>query len=220
MNTIETKRRSRFFSGVAALTLANLFVKVVGLVLKIPLRHLLTDAGMVYYNNAYDIYAWLFTVATTGLPVAVSLMVSEDRAKGNVRETRKIFRVTMLLFIVVGIAGMSVMLFGAPLFEKAYKIENSAYCMMAVAPTLFFICVASGLRGYFQGYQRMTPTAVSEVIEAIGKLAIGLLLAHFAIRQGYPLHIVAAYAALGLTIGVAGGMVFLLISKLLLLADP
>ena len=107
------------------------------------------------------------------------------------------------------------MFFGAPLFERAYKIDGSAYCIMAVAPTLFFICIASALRGYFQGYQRMTPTAVSEVIEAVGKLAIGLLLATYAIKQGYSLPVVAAYAALGLTIGVTAGMVFLLIKKLL-----
>ncbi|MBQ4065998.1 MAG: polysaccharide biosynthesis protein [Clostridia bacterium] len=214
-NTAQTKSRSRFFSGVVALTAANLFVKVVGLILKIPLRGLLTDAGMAYYNTAYEIYAWLFTIATTGLPIAVSMMISEDRAKGNVRETRRIYRVTSLLFVIIGTVGTAVMFFGAPLFEKAYKIDGSAYCMMAVAPTLFFICVASALRGYFQGYQRMTPTAVSEVIEAVGKLVIGLLLAHYAIKQGYGLPVVAAYAALGLTIGVAGGMLFLLISKAL-----
>ncbi len=215
MSNIETKSRSRFFSGVVALTAANLFVKVVGLILKIPLRSLLTDAGMAYYNNAYEIYAWLFTVATTGLPIAVSMLVSENRVKGNVKEIRKIFKVTTLLFIVIGLVGTGVMFFGAPFFERAYKIENSAFCMMAVAPTLLFICVASALRGYFQGYQRMSPTAVSEVIEAVGKLVIGLLLANYAIGQGYPLYMVAAYAALGLTIGVAGGMLFLIISKLL-----
>jgi len=214
-NNVETKSRSRFFSGVVALTVANLFVKVVGLILKIPLRSILGDSGMSYYNTAYEIYAWLFTIATTGLPVAVSMMISENRAKGNVRETKRIFKVTTLLFIVIGTVGTAVMFFGAPLFEKAYKIDGSAYCMMAIAPTLFFICLSSALRGYFQGYQRMTPTAVSEVIEAVGKLAVGLLLATYAVKQGYSLPVVAGYAALGLTIGVAGGMLFLLISKLL-----
>lgn len=65
MKDKESRSRSRFFGGVVALTLGNLFVKVVGLVLKIPLHGILGDAGMVYYNNAYDIYAWLFTIATT-----------------------------------------------------------------------------------------------------------------------------------------------------------
>ena len=215
MKNIEAKTKSRFFGGVLALTVGNLFVKVVGLVLKIPLHNILGGAGMAYYNNAYDIYAWLFTIATTGLPIAVSMLISENRAKGNIKENKKIFRVTTSLFVIIGILGSAIMFFGAPFFEKAYKIENSGYCMMAVAPTLFFICVASALRGYFQGYQNMVPTAISEVIEAIGKLVLGLLFATYAIEQGKPLHIVAAYAALGLTIGVAAGMIYLVITKLL-----
>lgn len=215
MKNTEARSKSRFFGGVIALTLGNLFVKVVGLVLKIPLHNILGDAGMAYYNNAYDIYAWLFTIATTGLPTAISMLISEDRVKGNIKETKKIFRVTVALFIIIGIAGMSVMLFGAPFFEKAYKIENSGYCMMAIAPTLFFICVASALRGYFQGYQNMLPTAVSEVIEAVGKLVLGLLFAGYALEKGYPLYIVAAYAAFGLTIGVAAGDLSGLMTKLL-----
>jgi len=215
VSNTQNKSRTRFFTGVVALTMGNLFVKVVGLILKIPLRTLLTDAGMAYYNNAYEIYAWLFTIATTGLPVAVSMMISTGRAKGNVRENRKIFTVTSVLFVLIGLIGTAIMYFGAPLFEQAYKIENSAFCIMAVAPTLFFICVASALRGYFQGYQNMVPTAVSEVIEAVGKLVLGLLFAGYAIEQGKPLYLVAAYSALGLTIGVAAGMVYLLIAKLI-----
>ena len=215
MKDKELRSRSRFFGGVVALTLGNLFVKVVGLVLKIPLHGILGDAGMVYYNNAYDIYAWLFTIATTGLPTAISMLISEDRVHGNFREIKKIFRVTLGLFIIIGILGSAIMFFGAPFFERAYKITDSRFCMMAVAPTLFFICVASALRGYFQGFQHMVPTAVSEVIEATGKLALGLLFAGYAVKQGYALHIVAAYAALGLTVGVACGMIYLIATKLL-----
>ena len=214
MSTKKTRGGSSFLSGVVALTAANLFVKVVGLLLKIPLRGILTDEGMVFYNNAYDIYAFFFTVSTVGLPTAISMLISEDRAIGNKREIKKIYKVAMLLFVIVGLVGTSVMFFGAPLFESAYKIDKSAYCIMAVAPTLFFICLASALRGYFQGYQYMVPTAVSEVIEALGKMALGLLFANYAVRCGEPPHMVAAYAALGLTVGVAAGAFFLMIRKL------
>ncbi len=214
MGNTSIKGRNRFFSGVAALALSNLFVKVVGLALKIPLREILTDSGMAYYNNAYDIYAWLFTIATTGLPTAISLMIAEDRVKGNRREIKKIFRITMLLLVIIGVLGTSVMLFGAPLFEQAYKIENSALSIMAISPTLLFICIASSLRGYFQGHQNMLPTAISEVIEAVGKMAVGLLLAAYAVGRGCRPFEVAAYATLGLTIGTAAGMLSLIIRKI------
>ena len=202
-------------SGVLALTIANLFVKTVGLLLKIPLRGILSDSGMAYYNNAYDIYAFLYTVSNVGLPTAVSMMISENRASGNIRESKKIMKIAMWLFVAIGLIGTSIMFFGAPLFEKAYKIDNLSFSIMAIAPTLFFICIASALKGYFQGYQNMVPSAVSNVIEAVGKMALGILFANYAVQTGKPTHIVAAYAVFGLTVGVAAGMVSLIIRKLL-----
>ncbi len=215
MSAKERKGASKMLSGVLALTIANLFVKVVGLLLKIPLRGILSDSGMAYYNNAYDIYAFLFTVSNVGLPTAVSMMISENRVSGNVRESKKIMKVAMWLFIAIGLIGSSIMFFGAPLFESAYKIDNLSYSIMAIAPTLFFICIASALKGYFQGYQNMVPSAVSNVIEALGKMALGILFANYAVQTGKPTHIVAAYAVFGLTVGVAAGMVSLVIRKLL-----
>ena len=202
-------------SGVLALTIANLFVKTVGLLLKIPLREILNDDGMAYYNNAYDIYAFLYTVSNVGLPTAVSMMISENRASGNVRQSKKIMKVAMWLFVGIGLLGTSIMFFGAPLFESAYKINNLSFSIMAIAPTLFFICIASALKGYFQGYQNMVPSAISNVIEAVGKMALGILFANYAIGAGKPTYEVAAYAVFGLTLGVAAGMVSLIIRKLL-----
>ena len=173
-------------SGVLALTIANLFVKPVGLLLKIPLRGILSDSGMAYYNNAYDIYAFLYTVSNVGLPTAVSMMISENRASGNVRQSKKIMKVAMWLFVGIGLLGTSIMFFGAPLFESAYKINNLSFSIMAIAPTLFFICIASALKGYFQGYQNMVPSAVSNVIEAVGKMALGILFANYAVQRGEP----------------------------------
>ncbi len=201
-------------SGVLALTIANLFVKTVGLLLKIPLRGILSDSGMAYYNNAYDIYAFLYTVSNVGLPTAVSMLISENRASGNVKESKKIMKIALWLFIIIGLIGTSIMLFGAPMFEKAYKIDDLSFSIMAISPTLFFICIASALKGYFQGYQNMVPSAVSNVIEAVGKMALGILFANYAAAKGEPPHMVAAYAVFGLTIGVAAGALFLVLRKL------
>lgn len=214
MSTTSKSRNKLFFSGVLLLTFSNLLIKVIGLVLKIMLHPFLGDVGMSYYSVAYDIYVWLYMISTAGLPVAISIMISESRARGNVREAKKIFRITLIVFVIVGLIGMSIMLFGSRLFASMYEIDNSFYCIMAIAPTLFFICISSSIRGYFQGYQNMFPTSISQIIEALGKLVIGMLMATYAIRQGYELYIVAAYTISGLTIGVAAGMLFLVISKL------
>ncbi len=211
----KAKKSTRLFlSGVLILTFSNILIKVIGLTLKIPLSHLLGDDGMAYYNVAYDIYVWFYMISTAGLPVAISILISESRAKGNFREAKRIFRITLILFIVIGLTGMAIMILGAKGFAEAYKFPDAYTAIQAIAPTLFLICVSSAIRGYFQGYQNMLPTAVSQIIEALGKLTIGIALAKYALSQGYSLPVVASYTILGLTIGVGFGMLFLCVSKL------
>lgn len=207
--------KKQFFSGVAIMTFSTAVVKLIGLLYKIPMLQYLGTEGMAFFNAAYDIYTMFYMVSTAGLPVAVSILISENRVRGNTRNIKKIFRVTAALFFVIGCAGMLAMLFGSKTFASWIKMDEAAYCIVAIAPTLFFICISSAIRGYFQGYQVMTPTAVSQVVESLGKLLIGLFLAAWALKHGYSLPVAAAFAVLGLTLGVAASLVYLLISKFL-----
>ena len=216
-NTPKVKNSTRlFFSGVLVLTISNLIIKAVGLLFKIPMNHIVGDTGMGYYSHAYTLYTCFFMIATNGLPVALAMMLSESRSKGQLRQSKRIFRIALLLFLAVGLIGSLIMALGA----KAYSVhvlnaEATYFCILAIAPTLFFITISSAYRGYFQGYQQMLPTAISQLIEALSKLFLGIILAQYAIAQGYAIHIVAAYAAIGLTIGAGIGMVFLTVTKML-----
>lgn len=120
----------------------------------------------------------------------------------------------MSLFLIVGAIGTLLMIVFSKAFAFMNGVEGSYISIIAIAPTLFFVCVASAMRGYFQGFQEMRPTAVSQVLESAGKLAIGVIFANYAMKQGYGLPVVAAFAISGLTIGTACGMLFLMISKL------
>lgn len=202
-----------FFSGVVVLTVANLLVKVIGLLFKIPMNSVVGDEGMGYYTSAYTIYTFFYMISTAGLPVAVSIMISEARSKGQLRQIKKILRTTVILFFVIGVLGMTAMFVGANSFASLLKAEPTSMCIVAIAPTLFFICISSALRGYFQGFQQMVPTAVSELIEALCKLVLGIIFALYAIECGYEIHIVAAYAAAGLSIGAGLGMLYLCLTK-------
>ena len=217
-NDFARKNKNLFFSGVLVLTVSNILIKVLGLLLKIPLTNMIGEEGMGYFNLAYSVYKWFYMVSTAGLPVAVSIMVSESRLRNRRLEVRQIYKVTMILFVIVGIIGSCAMFFGAGLFAKAQDVPKGRYCIMAIAPTLFFICISSAIRGYFQGFQNMVPTAISQIIEAAGKLTLGLLFGYYALHvanngEGYPIEYVAAFTIAGLTVGVLFGMVFLLVSK-------
>ncbi len=207
------KGQNLLFSGVLVLTVGNILVKLIGMLLKVPLQHLLGDGGMAYYNVANDIYVWLYTLSTTGLPIAISLLTAETRGRGNLNEARKLFRVALVLFTVVGAVGMLIMMLGASLFADLYQMHDANLAIMAIAPTLLFVCISSCFRGYFQGYQRMTPTAVCEIIAALGKLIIGIGLAKWAIDMGKQSNEIAAFTLMGLSIGFGVAMTYLAITK-------
>ena len=186
--------------GAAVLVIAHLLVKVIGACFKIPLANILQETGMAYFSRAYNLYAALFVMATAGLPVAVSKMVSESLAKKNYAESKKILRAAVALLSIIGVIGTCVLLFGARAFaDKAFNSPGSYLSIVAISPAIFFISVLSAFRGYFQGHSNMIPTAYSEVLEAVSKLVIGLLGAYLFIASSY--EVAAAGAISGVTIG-------------------
>lgn len=206
---------SLFFSGVLALTVANLLVKAVGLISKIALNRVVGSIGAGYYSSAYEIYAYLYVISTAGLPVALSIMVAKSRSKNRFLESKKIFDVALLLFLAIGFFFSIFMIIFSKQLANLIGAPNTSLCIVAIAPTILFICISSCLRGYFQGYQMMTPTAISQLIEAFCKVGIGVSFALWAKSKGYADYVVASYTILGVTIGVFFGMVYLYVSKML-----
>ena len=194
--TSKTKKiknnRNLFFSGVAVLTFTNVLNKVVGMLFRIPISNILGDSGMAYFNAAYHIFVWFYMISTGGLPLAVSILVSEARFRGNREEIKRIYSLTMKMFIVIGTLGTAVMMLLSHQFAFLNGVAGSYLSIIAVAPTLFLVCVASAMRGYFQGFQEMRPTAVSQIMETLGKLLMGILLALGARKLGYGLEVQAA----------------------------
>ena len=215
LNKADTKKSGKqFFSGVMVLALSTVLVKVIGLLYKIPMMQYLGSEGMGYFNSAYEIYTLFFIISTAGLPVALSIMISENKTVGKYRNMKKVFKVSLVLLVFIGLFGT---IFMGAFYDKLSLIINNSsarFCILAISPTVLFICISSAIRGYFQGNQIMFPTAISQVIESLGKLFLGLTFAIVAINKGYSMSEAAAFAVLGLTIGVALSMIFLIICKL------
>lgn len=185
--------------GSAILLIANFTVKIIGAIFKIPLQRLIGDTGMGYFNAAYSIYSGLFVIATAGLPVAVSKMVSESMVTGNLKDTKRIFKVAYAIFLIIGILGSAALFFFADKWAATTKFVDSNIAIRAIAPSILFVSLMSVYRGFFQGMSDMVPTAVSEVVEALGKLIIGFSLAFILLPKG--LHIAASGAVFGVTMG-------------------
>ena len=192
--------------GSIILIIANLLVKIIGALFKIPLANLLGNEGMGYFSSAYAIYSGLFVVATAGLPVAIAKMVAESTAHNNLRELKRIHRVSYAIFALVGVIGTAVLYFGADKLLKGYG--DNAICVQIVAPAIFFVSIMSVYRGFFQGLSDMYPTAFSELIESGAKLVFGMMLAYIFLKDG--LIYGAAGAISGVTVGSILGAIFLI----------
>ena len=200
MNTKPNTTKKVFFSGVLLLTLSTVLVKFVGLIYKIPMLSYLGSEGMGYFHSAYEIYAVFCIIATAGLPVALSVLISASIAEGKKSEAEQIWRVSLGLFVIIGLLGSCAMWGFARPICRWIKSEDALGCILSIAPTLFFVCVSSAIRGYFQGYQKMLPTAISQLLEALGKLVFGLMFARFALQRGACVPELAAAAGWGVTV--------------------
>ena len=201
-----------FLKGTAILTAATFIVKFINIFFSIPLANFLDDEGMGHFNTAYDIFVFFSVLASSGTPVAISRLVSVAYAQNRKREADKIFRVAFTLFSGIGLVGCIVMaVFSRQFAMLMNQNDRSMYAIAALAPMCFFMSVSSCLRGYFQGRSNMTPTAVSQVLESLIKLFVGIALAlYFLKTTGLP-ELGAAGAILGVSIGSFFAVLYILL---------
>ena len=204
-----TPKKNSFFGGAGILTAGIIIVKLIGALYKIPLGNILTDAAFSDFNTAYNIYSLLIIISTGGLPVALSKMVSEANALGRGNQVRKVFNLAMATFCVLGTISFCIMAFFHIELAAAMNDSQAAYSILALAPAVFFICPMSAMRGYFQGHALMVPTAVSQIIEALCKLVIGLALASAFKNSLNDEAMAAAGAILGVSVGCLLGAVYM-----------
>ncbi len=209
----KTNKTDGFINGVMILSVSTLICKVIGLLFKIPIINIVGIDSMAYFSSAYNIYMLLNSIAAAGLPVALSILVSRNKTVGNIDNIRKIFNISLALFIVLGMIGSLALFFGADLYSDMIGMPDASVSVKAIAPTLLFICISGALRGYFQGHEFMIPTAVSQLIESTGKLILGIAFAMIAIKAGYGYDQAAAAAIAGLSAGVLLSTVYLAIRK-------
>ncbi len=206
------KKGKNYVVGAMVLTVGSLLSKFLGMFFKIPLVNYLGDYGMGLYGYAYPLYSTFLMVSTAGLPSAVSKMVSESVSGGNYKQAYKIFNIAFVTLAVMGGVSSIVMFAGANFFISIFDWDPEAYySIVAISFAPFFVCLISVVRGFFQGMQNMIYTSVSEVLEQIGRVFVGVFLAIYLMNTKG-----VAWGAAGATFGaVAGAMiafVFLYIS--------
>lgn len=208
------EKKSTFFGGAAILAAGIAIVKLIGALYKIPLFNIIGDEGTGHFNNAYVIYNLLLMVSTAGLPVALSKSISEASTLGKRNQVHRTFSVALAAFFVLGTISFAVMFALAQPLADLQGDGAAVQAVRAIAPACFFVCVLSTFRGYAQGHANMVPTAVSQIIEALGKLTIGLALAWLLVRAGASSADAAAGAIFGVTCGAGICLIYLIVDHI------
>lgn len=211
MKKLKSIQKQSFLQGALILMLANIVIKLIGAVYKIPLKNLIGGDGMGLYTTAYTPYALLLTIATAGIPVAVSRMVAEAGALGKTSEIKRIFKISLNVSIIMGAVLAAAMFAFAKPFVESIPNTRALYSVMVFAPALFFGSLVSAYRGYYQGMSNMYPTAVSQVIEAVFRLVFGYAFAYITIKLGYSVEIAAAAAIAGVVLSTIAGALYMVI---------
>ncbi len=190
-----SNKSKSIIGGMTVLGLAGVICKLVGVLYSIPLTWLIGTEGLGVYQAVFPAYNLLLTISSAGLPVAVSRLVARCLAKDDPRGAKGVFRAALLLLLVLGSIATLLMLAGSGLLAAASDQPDSRIGFQVIAPCVVIVCVLSAFRGFMQGQQNMTPTAVSQLIEQVGKVFLALPLAYIGNRHS------VAYGAAGALLG-------------------
>lgn len=194
-------KKQSFLQGAGILALATVAVKIIGAIYKIPLNNILGKEGYGTFTQAYVIYSWLLVISTAGLPVAMSRMIAKAQSEGNNAQIQRIYTAALNVFLMLGLGGCIGMMLLSKQLAALLGDSNAAPSILALGPAVLFVCINSAFRGYFQGQSNMTPTGVSQVIEAACKLVVGIALAQIFLNSTNDISKATAGAILGVTVG-------------------
>lgn len=201
MNKNTKNSNGKFLKGTLILTASSIVVKVIGSLNWIILSRVLGGEGIGLYQMGFPIYLMAITVSSAGVPVAISIITSEKLARKDYRGAKRVFNVSLRLLLITGLFFSSALFFGADFLINQHIIRDprAYYSIIALAPAVFFVTFLASFRGYLQGWQIMTPTAASEVVEQLTRVITMLVFADLFMPYGL------AYAAGGASMGAGVG---------------
>lgn len=192
-------KKQSLLKGTLILGCASIFTRFLGVFFRIPIQNLIGDEGMGYYQMSYPLYA-VFIAVSSGIPIAVSKIISERNAVNDYEGVNCVLRKALLLMIVLGMGFSGALICFSNQIVKILKWSPKAYyALVAISIAPLFVSVMSCLRGFFQGMQNMTPTAISQLLEQVGRVVFGVGLAYLLLPKGIE------YSAAGAALGASAG---------------
>jgi len=210
---MEKKRRNTILVQGSILAAASLISRIIGLIYRIPLTHIIGKTGNDYYGTAYTVYNIILIISSYSLPLAVSKVVSSRMAVKEYRNVRKVFLSSLAFALISGSAGMIIVLVFADVFTSWLRTPMASPALRILAPVILIVAIVGVLRGFFQGLNTMLPSAISQIIEQIVNAVVSVVAAYFLFKYGLRAGAVlgqqkkyaASFGAAGGTLGTAAG---------------
>ena len=208
-------KKEGFMQGVVTLMFSQVLIKILGLVYTLYLtnRSGFGDKGNGISAGAYQIYALLLTISSIGVPSAISKLISERVAVGDHKGAHRVFKIAFATFAVIGLVGSMLLFFGAHVIAYNWlQIPDAEMTLVALSPAVFFVTVASVMRGYFNGRQKISVGARSQTLEQVFKTLLTIMVVELvAILSNVSTEWMAAGANLATTLATFLGFGYLVL---------
>lgn len=207
------EKKDGFMKGVLALMVSQVLIKLLGLVSKIFLTNKegFGDVGNGIYGSGYQIYAMLLTISSIGVPNAISKLISEKVAVEDYKGAHRIFRIALATFGIIGLTGTLILFFGAGAIANSIEVPEATLSLQVLSPSITFVTIASVLRGYFNGLDKVSVTAKSQSLEQVFKTLITIMAVQFiGMSTGLNTTLMAAGANLATTLSVLLSFLYIL----------
>lgn len=201
--------RQSFFYGTIILIAAGAITKILGFANRIVLSRVIGAEGMGLYQMVVPILYFLITLTTFGLPVAIAKQVAETEAMHDHKQTRRFFVLSVAVVTMISLVVCIILFAIAHLLARLMFADERAYIVLVAAiPVIPVASVSAVLRGYFQGKQNMIPTAVSQLIEQIVRMALVIVMTMNFMDQG--VEYATAGAVASIIFGEVGGLLYII----------
>lgn len=179
-------KKKSFMSNVTLILFSQIMVKLLGMVYRLVITNVpgFGDKGNGFYNTGFSVYTLLLAISSVGIPNAIAKMVSERTALGDYKGAHKVFKSALLLFSIVGLICTLILIFASTFIARTIiHMDGVQYTLISLAPSIFFVCISSVIRGYFSGMQNMKATSYSQMLEQLFKCTITVLIVVLLIGQ-------------------------------------
>lgn len=207
-------KKQNFIVQASILGIAGILVRIIGILYRAPLTHIIGDEGNGYYSQAYNIYTIVLLISSYSIPLAISKVISTKLAFREYRNAHRAFICALFYVCIVGAVASLILFFGAPILVD----KSAANVLRIFAPTVFFYGLLGVLRGYFQAHGSMLQTSISQIIEQLLNAVVSIGAAYWftriCISAGNPSQVPiygAAGSALGTGAGVIVGLLFMVL---------